>query len=262
MVWALQVTLLVRKTIGRSSPSTSTTAVTRRSSTGINFLHRRGWVDKTIKSSRRIRPWGPSWNLRDDAAPKVVAPRGRPKKHRGPPSRPDGRSPHRPCHEDDDFTRLGYWRTARGPVGFHASAAESTMAQRGRKVCKSRRRWHGGLAAAMFGPVEGAGHQLDGGGIHDMDEAFGNGKRISGGGCRQRRAAKFTVIQHGPEQLFGHLRVAGAISVGQRVFRRGRRRTQRRQRAGVKPQRVANVVEAEAVGQLGVKQTDDVAPGL
>ena len=29
----------------------------------------------------------------------------------------------------------------------------------------------------------------------------------------------------------------------------------------MKPQGVANVVEAEAVSQLGVKQTDDVAPG-
>jgi hypothetical protein len=30
----------------------------------------------------------------------------------------------------------------------------------------------GSLAPAMFGPVQRAGHQLDGGRIHDVDEAF------------------------------------------------------------------------------------------
>ena len=35
---------------------------------------------------------------------------------------------------------------------------------------------------------------------------------------------------------------------------------QRRQRAGVQPQRVAHVIEPKAVGELGIKQADDVTP--
>lgn len=30
----------------------------------------------------------------------------------------------------------------------------------------------GGFAPAMFGPVQGTGQQLDGGGVHDMDQPF------------------------------------------------------------------------------------------
>ena len=96
----------------------------------------------------------------------------------------------------------------RGPGRFANRGGDGTWRRRLRRRC--------------LAPVEGAGHQLDGGGIHDMDEAFETESRISGGGCRQRAELQsLQMIQHRPEQLLGHLRVAGAISVGQRVFRPG-----------------------------------------
>jgi len=101
----------------------------------------------------------------------------------------------------------------------------------------------------MFGPVQGTGHQLDGGGIHDMDEAFETKSQFRAAVAAKGGLQGLQMSQHGPEELFGHFRVAGAIGVGQRVFRRGRGGAQRRQRAGVKAQRVADVVETQTVGQ-------------
>ncbi len=69
------------------------------------------------------------------------------------------------------------------------------------------------------------------------------------------------MIQHGPEELFGRLGIAGAVGVGQRVPGRGGGGAQRRQGAGMKAQGVIHVIETEAVGQLGIRQTDDMAPG-
>ena len=93
-----------------------------------------------------------------------------------------------------------------------------------------------------------------------MDETFEAEREFRATVAAEGRLQGLQMSQHGPEELFGHFGIAGAIGVGQGVFRRGRGRAQRRQRAGVKPQSVANVVEAEAVSQLGVKQTDDMAP--
>jgi hypothetical protein len=119
----------------------------------------------------------------------------------------------------------------------------------------------GGLAAAMFGPVQRACHQLDGGRVHDVDEPLETEGELRMTVAAEGGLQGVQMIQHGPEELLGHFRFARAIGVGERVFRRGRGGAQRRQRAGVKPQGVADVVETETVGQLGVKQADDVAPG-
>ncbi len=113
----------------------------------------------------------------------------------------------------------------------------------------------GNLAPAVFGPVEGGGHQLDGGGVHNVNEAFETEGELGTAVAAEGRLQGLQMIQHGPEELLGHFRVAGAVGVGQRVFRRCGGRAQRRQRTRVKPQRVADVVEAEAVSKHKGRRT-------
>ena len=76
----------------------------------------------------------------------------------------------------------------------------------------------GGLAPAMFGPVQRAGHQLDGGGVHDMDEALEAEGEVRAAVAAEGGLQGLQMIQHGPEESFGHFRVAGAVGVGERVF--------------------------------------------
>ena len=119
----------------------------------------------------------------------------------------------------------------------------------------------GGFAAAMFGPVQRAGHQLDGGRIHDVDEPLeteGEARSwrwLAQAGCKVCKCSRTD-----QEELLGQFRIAGAIGVRECVFGWRRGSAQRRQRAGVKPQGVAHVVEPEAVGQLRVEKADDMAP--
>jgi len=114
----------------------------------------------------------------------------------------------------------------------------------------------------MFGPIQRTGHERNGGGVHDMNEALGETKseawRVMAG---EGRLERLQMIQHSPEELLGHFGIAGAVGVGERVLGRGGGGAQRRQGAGVKAQGVTHVVETEAVSQLGIKQTDDLAPG-
>ena len=64
------------------------------------------------------------------------------------------------------------------------------------------------------------------------------------------------MLQHRPEEFLGHL----PVGVGEGVpARRGGPRD-RRKGTRVQPQRVANVVESQGVGQLGVEEADNMAP--
>ena len=120
----------------------------------------------------------------------------------------------------------------------------------------------GGLAPAMFGPIEGMGHQGDGGGVDDVEQAFfkaegETGRVVAGEGGSEILEMR----QHGPEELLGQKGIAGAIGVREGIFGRRRGGAQSRQRAGVEAQRITHVVETQGMSQLGVEQTDDLAPG-
>lgn len=118
----------------------------------------------------------------------------------------------------------------------------------------------GGLAAAMFGPVQTAGDQLDGGGVHQMDHAF-----ETEGKARTAIPAKtgvefFQMAQDGVEEVLGHLGGAFAVGGGKRVLAGRGRAAHRRERSRMQPQGVADIVEADGVSQLGVKQTHHMTP--
>jgi hypothetical protein len=80
--------------------------------------------------------------------------------------------------------------------------------------------------------------------------------RIAG----KRRLERLQMIEHGPEELFGHFRSPGAVGVRESVFGWRRGAPQGRERAGAQMQRVTHVIEAQGVSQLRVQQTDDMAP--
>ena len=163
--------------------------------------------------------------------------------------------------EDNDFTRLNIGtKLACPPVVVLASGGhDGTARQKGLEI-QADMAFGGSLAAAMLGPVQRAGHQLDGGGVHDMDEALEAEGEPGATVAAESGLQGLQMFQHRPEQLLGHFRIAPTVGVRQRVFGRRRGPAQCRQRPGVQTQGVADVIESEAVGELGIKQTDDVTP--
>ena len=163
--------------------------------------------------------------------------------------------------EDNDFTRLNIGTKLAGPpvVVLAGGGHDGATGQKSLEV-EADMALGSGLAPTMLGPVQRAGHQLDGGGVNDMNkalEAKGEpGAMVAAEGGLQG----LQMFQHRPEELFGHFRISPAVGVRKRVFGRRRGPAQCRQRPRVQTQGVANVIESEAVGQLRVEQADDVTP--
>jgi hypothetical protein len=69
------------------------------------------------------------------------------------------------------------------------------------------------------------------------------------------------MFQDGPEELLGHLGGSPFVRIREIVARRRGGPTDAGKRPGVQLQRIANIVEPDAMRQLGVAQGYDVAPG-
>ena len=116
------------------------------------------------------------------------------------------------------------------------------------------------LAPTMFGPVQTPGDQLDGRRIHEVNHPLEpEGEARPGTGAKVR-GQRLQVRQHFPEQLFGQAGIPLPVGMGKPVLARRRGPANGRERPGVQPQGVANVMEAEAVRHLGIKQTDHMTP--
>ena len=68
------------------------------------------------------------------------------------------------------------------------------------------------------------------------------------------------MAHHLPKQLFGQDGVALPVGIGQIVARRRRRSSERRERPGVELERITDIVEANAMGQLRITQADHMTP--
>ena len=101
--------------------------------------------------------------------------------------------------EDDDFTRLDIGAQLAGPLGFMLGGGvhDGAAGQEGLQI-EAEMALGGGLAAALIGPVDGAVHQLDGGGIHDMDEAFETESEFRAAVAAKGGLQSLQMIQHGP----------------------------------------------------------------
>jgi hypothetical protein len=70
------------------------------------------------------------------------------------------------------------------------------------------------------------------------------------------------LVEHRPEQGFGHLGIMFPVGVRKGVFARRRRAADRRQRPRMQSQRIANVVEAQRVGELRIYQAEHMTPRI
>ena len=77
----------------------------------------------------------------------------------------------------------------------------------------------------------------------------------------ERRANRLQVFEHGPVKLLGDAGVAPAVGVREGVALRGGRTPDAVHLRFVKPQRVADLVQAGRARQLPVEQGEDVAEG-
>ncbi len=64
----------------------------------------------------------------------------------------------------------------------------------------------GGLAAAMFGPVQGTSHQRNGGRIHDLNEPLETKGELWTSVAAEGGLQGLQMCQHRTEELHGHLR--------------------------------------------------------
>ena len=68
------------------------------------------------------------------------------------------------------------------------------------------------------------------------------------------------VFERPPEEFLHHIAVTVFVRVGKGVAARRNRPANRRQLRGMVPQRVANVIESDRMGQLGEKKTYHMTP--
>ena len=118
----------------------------------------------------------------------------------------------------------------------------------------------GGLAAAMFGPVQTAGDQLDGGGVHQMNHPLEAEGKPRAAIPAKAGVEFFQMAQDGVEEVLGHLGGAFAVGGGERILAGRGRATHRRERPRMQAQGVADIVEADGMGQLGVEQAHHMTP--
>src|SRR5208282_1210315 len=163
--------------------------------------------------------------------------------------------------ENDNFTRLntGAKFTCPAAVMLASGIHDGTAGQEGLEV-EPDMTFGGGLAPTMLGPVQRAGHQLDGGRIHDVNEPLETEGEPGRAVAAKSGLQRLQMFQHRPEELLGHFRIPPTVGMRERVLVRRSRSAQCRQRPGVQAQSVAHVIESQAVGQLRVEQADDMAP--
>jgi len=164
----------------------------------------------------------------------------------------------------DDFTGLDAGAQFPGalgvvvPGGVHEGKARQKTLQVQPQMTLGRR-----LAPPVFGPIHTRGDQGNGGRIHQMNRAPElAGETFAGFATDKAWGALAQVIQDRPKELFGHLGRADLVGMRERVAigRGGAADTRKRPR--VQTQRVAHVIETDAVRELGVHQGQHVTPRL
>ncbi len=113
----------------------------------------------------------------------------------------------------------------------------------------------------MLGPVHTGGDEGNGRRIHQMNDALElAGKTLPAGAPDEIRGQEAQVLEDCPKEFFGHLRGSDFAGMGKGVAGWGSRAADAGERAELEAQGIANVVETDAVGELGVEQADDMTP--
>ena len=114
----------------------------------------------------------------------------------------------------------------------------------------------------MPGPIHARGDQRNGRRIDQMNRPRKSaGKSLPSFATDKPRREITQVLEDRPKEFLGHLRGPNFIGVGQVVAAGRSRPSQARQRTRMQAQRITQVIESDAVGQLRIQQGKDVAPG-
>jgi hypothetical protein len=97
----------------------------------------------------------------------------------------------------------------------------------------------GGLLAPVARPVDAAGHQLDRGGVDDVDQALEPARHAAVGAPAEARPQRGQAAEHRPEQFFGHGGGADFVGVREAVAAGRGGLAQTPQLGGVQTQAVA-----------------------
>ena len=120
----------------------------------------------------------------------------------------------------------------------------------------------GRLASAMPGPVHAVGDQGDSRGIHGMDRPLKSVRQSPVASSRtESRGKLLQMLKHLPEKSLHHVAVAILVGVRKRIAAWGHRSPDHRQFGCVMTQGVADIIEADGMGQLGKKQAHYMTPG-
>lgn len=116
------------------------------------------------------------------------------------------------------------------------------------------------LAPPVLGPGHAVGHQGNGCRVHGMDDFLEPPWQSFVARPKATRRALFKMLEDLPEERLHHFAVTGLVGMGEGVACGGNRPPQASQPSGVVAQGIANVIESNGVGKLGVEQADNVTP--
>ena len=118
-----------------------------------------------------------------------------------------------------------------------------------------------GFATPMFGPVHAVGDQLNGRGVNHMNrpfEAMGKTPVAFPGDESGRGVLKMR--EHRVKELLAQFPAANLVGVGKTVATWRLSRPNAHELAGIEPEPVTDIIEAQAMRQLGVDQGNHMAP--
>jgi len=119
----------------------------------------------------------------------------------------------------------------------------------------------GSLAPTMLRPVQTRGDELNGGGVDHVDDALeAAGQTLEAAPGAELRLERLQMGQHRPEEPLGHRRVAVFVRVREAVAAGRGGAANPGQPAGMVMRGVADVVQADCVGQLRVEHGHHMAP--
>ena len=119
----------------------------------------------------------------------------------------------------------------------------------------------GRLAPSMLGPVHARGDQRNGGRIHQVDRPLEPAdKSLAGFAADKARGQITQMLEDRPEQFLGHLRRPYFVGMREVVAAGRSGPSETGQRPRMQLQRIADVIETDAVGQLRIAQGNHVTP--
>ena len=138
--------------------------------------------------------------------------------------------------------------------------------QEGAQV-KAQVHFRGGLLPAVLRPVHAIGDKLDGcgiDGVYGSLETPGHGGVAFPAGTASESKLRMRLLKQGldlPEELLRHAGATDLVGMGKAVAARRGASAQGGQGSAVIPEGVADVVQADRMGQLGIHERDHVAGG-